>query len=106
MKRLLAAALFAGACLAVQAQPSRPVVMFGSTDCGSWVASPDGSRKAWVLGYLSGLSSMDAERHDVLQSVDSAQQIWLWVTNWCQANPLKTVPQAANALYLELKVTH
>jgi hypothetical protein len=80
------------------------VTVFGSHDCGTWVV--DSSRaKSWLLGYLSGLNAAtaSAERnYDPLGKVTSAAQIYLWMDNYCKANPLDTVGDGALDLYLEL----
>jgi hypothetical protein len=79
--------------------------MFGVPDCGKWIVNHTESQKGWLLGFLSGLASMDTTK-DVLDSLDSADQIYLWTNNYCQANPLSTLNEAGNVLYLELIRKH
>jgi hypothetical protein len=73
---------------------------FGSSNCGDWVKSESAARKAWVLGYVSGVNVM--LNNDPLDQIDSAEQIYLWVTNYCKANPLDTVYKAGGQLMIEL----
>lgn len=75
--------------------------MFGIPDCGSWIRSPSPWQKAWLLGYMSGLASMDPQPN-VLNGVSSSDQLYLWMDNWCRANPLKSVEAGGNELYNEL----
>jgi hypothetical protein len=58
------------------------------------------------MGYLSGLAAMNPESSevDVLERLNSADQAFLWMDNYCKANPLKYVGTGANALYIELKL--
>lgn len=51
------------------------------------------------LGYLSGLA-MQSDK-DVLAGLD-APSLYLWVTNYCKANPLETTTNAGYILFLEL----
>ena len=81
--------------------------VFGGPDCGEWVAQANNSKKTWLLGYMSGLNVM----HDVenlkpqnpLNKLNSADQIFLWMDNYCKNNPLKTVIDGGWALFKELR---
>ena len=78
--------------------------MIGSTDCGQWVNIKRPTDRSWVLGYISGMNTMFAmSRHftaNPLSSVKSADQIIVWMDNYCQKNPLKTVAEGASDLYI------
>ena len=100
--------LLLACCLA---QPVFGQAIFGGSDCGQWVSSKTDTRKAWVLGFMSGMSmatnyfGTPADRKangDWLDKVNSADQIFLFVDNFCQKNPLKKIESAALMLYVEL----
>jgi hypothetical protein len=97
MKKLVAVAALSFAAWGVHAGTT----MFGIPDCGKWMAIHSESQKGWLLGFVSGLASMDTIP-DVLDSVASAEQMYLWVNNYCQAHPLNGLNDAGNSLYLEL----
>ena len=76
-------------------------VAMGKYDCGEWFVSP--VAKYWLGGYLSGLNAANIyPGKDPLSKLNSAEQMSLWMDNYCRANPLKTVGEGANALYQEL----
>jgi len=92
-------------------QPVFGQVIFGGSDCGQWVNTQAEHRKAWALGFMSGMSvatyhfgTPDAKKAngDWLGKVNSAEQILLFIDNYCQKNPLRKVESAGFALYYEL----
>lgn len=90
-------------------QPVFAQAVFGNFDCAQWINSKTETRKAWVLGYMSGMSmattfiGTDKNKHgDWLDKVNSADQIFLVLDNYCQKNPLRKIESAGFALYLEL----
>lgn len=82
-------------------------VMFGAPDCGQWIATNRGSDRVWLLGYLSAKNGdwTHETKKDVLEQLNSADQIVLWMDNYCKANPLKNVATGAEILFLELATT-
>lgn len=82
-------------------------------DCAQWVQPRDaanGSSKnfssIWLSAYLSGINSAGVRlgtprQTDALKNVSPAQ-VELWMDNYCRANPLKTISNAAWVLYREL----
>lgn len=82
------------------------VSAFGIPDCGEWVQQQTQSRKSWLLGFISGLGSALHGRlgykDDPLSNLNSADQAYLWMANYCRANPLKTVMDGAHDLFNEL----
>jgi hypothetical protein len=89
----------------IQSAFSQVSTSFGAPDCGQWAtkAKSNPSYKSWVVGYLSGLNSaLFTSKNDPLDKINSAEQIFLWMDNFCQRNPLKNVQDGGNALYLEL----
>jgi hypothetical protein len=82
-----------------------PQTLIGTYDCGRWFTAGAVAR-AWLLGYLSGLNLIlgDAEKkYDPLAKIGSAQQIYLWMDNYCKANPLSKINEGAKDLYQELQ---
>lgn len=109
LKKTLAAA----AVILTLAAPAHAGTTFGMPDCGQWTASPTATRKAWLLGYLSGAadwqnfatqlnSNGQNMGPDVLSKVNSAEQIYAWMTNYCRENPMRDVSDGAFVLMAEL----
>lgn len=106
MKKLFVAVAFG---VTVSTTPALAVTTtIGRPDCGEWVkASASSPRmKAWLLGYMSGLNAKHQETKkkpdDPLDRVASAQQIFLWMDNYCKSNPLKTLFDGGLELFDEL----
>jgi hypothetical protein len=63
--------------------------------------------ESWVAGCLSGLNSMHAflglRPSDPLDELNSMDQAYVWLDNFCKANPLRKVDGAARELFEELK---
>ena len=93
-------------------QPVFGQTIFGNSDCGQWMNSKTEYRKAWVLGLMSGLSvainlpnTVDlptTKQEDWLGKVNSAEQIFLYIDNYCQKMPLGNTLNASLALFSEL----
>ena len=87
------------------------------SSCGTWVSSREdaknttdimkavieGDKEFWILGYMTALAvATDAITHkDLLKNVD-ANSIYLWLDNYCKANPLKYISEGGLALMGEL----
>lgn len=75
----------------------------GGPSCGKWLSDSDLTFKhgnqMWLLGYLSGISLVLEK--DSLKGTDNPS-IFLWMDNFCKANPLKSVADGAQDLFLEL----
>ncbi|TSP13931.1 hypothetical protein [Cupriavidus campinensis] len=95
------------------ADGSTGTTTFGRSDCGQWIASPTETKKAWLLGYLSGTNMWNDMQiqyrsggkdmgPDILGRVQSADQIYVWMDNYCRANPLRDVTDGAFILWTEL----
>ncbi|MDM0002209.1 hypothetical protein QTI24_26630 [Variovorax sp. J22P240] len=93
----LAAAMACGSASAV-------TIMSGRS-CGEWIKDraelklKDAVNSAWLVGYLSGMA-VESEK-DLLSSID-AESIYLWMDNYCRANPLKRVSTGGWVLFEEL----
>lgn len=79
---------------------------FGVSDCGQWLANKSPNRRAWLLGYLTGFNRAHTlagqKPLDPLDALNSAEQAYVWMDNWCRSNPLKTVEEGGLALFIEL----
>jgi hypothetical protein len=79
----------------------------GGVDCASWLqarAQPSSGMafESYVLGTLNGLTmgvGLDFWRAD--GNLITRQQAYLWVDNYCRANPLSNVLSATLALFKE-----
>jgi hypothetical protein len=93
--------------------PSVMVRGQGAMGCGQWVnaiaqdnqtrLTPADTYKSWVLGYLSGMAagtSLNFWGRAGINQLDS-ESVFLWIGNYCRANPLKVVFDAADELFLE-----
>ncbi len=95
--RIIAAAAI---CLATQSSFAHFTTL-GEPDCGQWLAEKTPTRRAWVLGYVSGLNLSGIEKMNVLGAT-SAEQIYAWMDNYCRQNPLDDVTHGGNKLFFEL----
>lgn len=79
---------------------------FGNYDCGQWFQQP--AAKTWLLGYLTGINVVsttlaNSSKYDPLGNLNSAEQAYLWMNNYCKANSLKTILDGGIDLYSELR---
>ncbi|MCW5719184.1 MAG: hypothetical protein KIS68_15295 [Bauldia sp.] len=71
-------------------------------DCGQWVSAPAAARdlyEAYLLGAVDAWAvalDLDFWRVPTRTSRDA---VYLWVDNWCRANPLSLLIDAASALF-------
>jgi hypothetical protein len=107
MNRLLGAVAVATALMSTTAPAA---TIFGGYDCGQWVNRPRGRShpaESWLLGFLSGRSTGHSfarlSPKDPLDALNSADQAYVWMDNFCRANPLRQLDGAANELFEELK---
>jgi hypothetical protein len=80
---------------------------WGASDCGEWVAESksNASMRGWLLGFMTGLGAMHeitGKTDNPLSKLNSGQQIYLWMDNYCQRNPLKTISLGGVDLFYEL----
>lgn len=83
---------------------SQPVVLVGVPDCGQWVNRKSEPDKAWLLGFMSGLNFKHVEKNgtDAIKPINSADQIFVWMTNYCQKNPMSSLSEAGSVLFDDL----
>jgi hypothetical protein len=110
---LLIGALLAGMSLASAQEPMATTLGVGNRSCGSWIEArrsvgllPD-VYEGWIAGYLSGsnaIISYEYHTDDLAQAQKQtdARGLYAWIDNYCQAHPLNSIAQAADALSGEL----
>lgn len=109
MSRVIA--LLAGSLLSFSLFAS-PVEIKGARSCSKWVEemrAADSTKdmnkvpllitRSWFLGYLSGRA--DNSGKNFLKGTDS-DSIFLWLDNYCRANPKAGLDKAGNDLAREL----
>ena len=79
------------------------VTVRGASSCGKWVEDRQNKTdlygRAWLLGFLSGLSS--GAGADVLKGTDN-KSLYLWLENYCRKNPLSDISDGGHDLFSEL----
>lgn len=96
--------LLLACCLA---QPVFGAKVYGVRDCGEWINRKKNvyselSVQAWLAGYMSGLSMAHPLNDNPLGKTNSVDQIFLWMDNYCQKNPLNDISDGGDALFIEL----
>ena len=91
----------------VSLNPAQASKTWGDSDCGEWVSESksNASMRTWLAGFMTGLGAMHELRGNTdnpLSKINSAQQMFLWMDNFCQKNPLKTVSVGGVDLFFEL----
>ena len=108
MKTKLIAIFFCFLCQNAYSQTSPGIR--GVPDCASWLQPEHVTRefmnKSWLVGYLSGLNLgffVDKSRKpfDYFAGVTTGQ-IYLWMDNYCRANPLSNVMVESSDLFAEM----
>jgi len=84
------------------------ITTIGNIDCGKWIKRKNHPMEelrtiSWLSGFMTGLNFGDQFRNDPLKRV-SADQIALWMDNYCRANPLRSVANGGEILMMELSV--
>jgi len=78
-------------------------------DCAMWLKPETNARelenRAWLIGFLSGTNmafSLDADRKpfNYFGGI-TTDQIYLWMDNYCRANPLSSAVYGVGELMLE-----
>jgi hypothetical protein len=95
------------ACLSSAVTDADAVIVGGARSCGSWMESHNSGEsswtgiaaESWVMGYLSGLAV--GKNKNFLDGIDSSS-LYLWITNYCRANPLDNTATASELLGNEL----
>jgi len=102
-------ALFVIVFIVLIASGSRASVILGpgTASCETWSADRQRNQtfsqlnQAWVLGYVTAYNIHKPVESSMTKPIDN-RQIMLWIDNYCDANPDKTISDAAKALIEEL----
>jgi hypothetical protein len=83
------------------------LTMQGIPNCAAWLQIRSSGRAveatSWLLGFLSGISlGTGREFWDIPNKTLAPEQAYLWMDNFCQANPLKSVLDGAYQLFNEV----
>ena len=79
----------------------------GNSSCGAWTqdhANPSGlsyGEDFWVQGFLSAVNEYGTGVSNITNGTD-AFGVSAWISNYCAANPLKSISEAADMLVVEL----
>lgn len=99
LKRLTLAMM----ALLLAAHAAQALTIRGARSCGDWVQGRTADRnthaEAWLVGYLSGRAA--ASGVDILKGTDNPS-LFLWMDNFCRAQPLKDIEDGASDLVPEL----
>ena len=102
-KYLLSFVIFS--CLVIPFPATSKAVALGSVNCREWVRRTQFKNlyQMWLLGMLSGfnLSSSSFFKPDFLNQTTS-DQIFVWMDNYCQKNPLRVTGVGGFELFMEL----
>lgn len=87
---------------------SAEMTTYGGVDCGKWTQNKSQTDRSWIIGFMSGLNlqyglMVGTDKNNPLGKTNSAYQVWTWMDNYCQKNPLNTVVQGGFELFNELK---
>ena len=95
--------------LALGSSSAMSQTIFGTYDCGHWFSTNqpiNRDAKVWLMGYLSGMNAMAVKapaKPDPLGKLTSADQAFLWMDNYCKANPLKPLTTGGLTLFIEVE---
>ena len=116
MKKLIAiVTACASGSFGALSQEKKPSVVLGvgSNSCGSWTqvrragGVMAGTYESWIAGFLSGSNSIISGQFkvDILEQqtkLADAQDINVWIDNYCKSHPLVPISEVANELGREL----
>ena len=93
-------------CLLMFAAPAWSTPSWGEPDCGEWLQARSSNAKDWLVGYLSGMSlAWAAEGRTPAQpltALTSPEEPFIWMGNYCRANPRESIGRGATILFFEL----
>ena len=95
-------------CLLAFGAPAWSTPSWGEPDCRQWLQAQNTGARDWLLGYLSGMSIAWAAEGKTparpLKALASVEEPFIWMDNFCRANPQEALGRAAVILFFELVV--
>jgi hypothetical protein len=94
--------------IGVEPLTSNSLTTIGIVDCGSWLKqrseNQSGYSEVWVNGFLTAGSIFRSKelQKDLLKNIKSNDQVFIWIDNYCQKDPLSDTALAALELLYEL----
>nr|WP_181377810.1 hypothetical protein [Polaromonas sp. W9N]AWD72382.1 hypothetical protein pW9NP1_p003 [Polaromonas sp. W9N] len=90
--------------LTITTMNAEAVQIRGARSCGQWISDKGTEQltvpnRTWALGFLSGMAFSSGK--DVVRGTDN-ETIFLWIDNYCRANPLQDIIGAVENLFTEL----
>lgn len=83
---------------------AQTITVRGGLSCGKWVEQRQSGKIVWAETWLDGVltgQSM-ARRMDLLGGME-AESTYLWMDQYCKANPLKTTMDGVVELVAEIR---
>ncbi len=80
-----------------------PILGSGAASCGTWNADRQRNQplsqqsQAWVLGFVTAYNVYQRSAGNMSIPTDT-RRLMVWVDNYCDANPLKDIVDAAKTL--------
>ena len=88
------------------AGPAWGAPSWGEPDCGQWLQAQNANARDWLLGFLSGLSVAWAAEGKTparpMSALSSVEEPFVWMNNFCRANPREAIGRGAITLFFEL----
>ena len=112
MKIFLCVALL-GFALTLSGEIAAAVTVKASVSCGAWMTDREKEKvgeklaslfsRRWLIGYLSGLATgANKEFWDRPNAIAlDYESVFLWMDDYCQANPRKDIADGAARLFQE-----
>ncbi len=97
---LMALALLIGG----DAASAQTYAIFDKSDCGQWVNQNSELRKERLLAFLDGMNTTwrYVRGDNPLAKLNSADQAFAWMDNYCKVHPRGTVADGAAYLFFDL----
>jgi len=115
MKTKLLSAFLVSISISLASVPSNSYALTtaGLADCGTWLGGrKSGGQNAlivqmWLLGFITGVNMRNVQngRPDYLGRMQSTEQGFIWVDNYCHQNPLHDTAMAGLELLNALAKT-
>lgn len=105
--KTLSRILLVGIVLVLFSEGASAVNIRGFRSCGVWAAEREKSNvrghESWLTGFLSGLAVAAKKEFWGRPNIDliDNESVYLWMDNYCRANPLKDISDGGIELFIE-----